>query len=87
MCTTQYRVHTQFQKTMNRKTISTNANIIWHLLCESSEEMSVLELHEASGIAIEDIYTAIGWLARENKVTFESKDDVVDYYVSQRFYF
>lgn len=72
---------------MNRISISINANVIWHILCNSDEEMSILDLIKISGLSVEDIYTAIGWLAREDKILFEKKDDVIDYYKSQRYYF
>lgn len=74
---------------MDKITIDINANIIWHLLCESNEEMSIHDLHKASGLSIADIYVSIGWLAREDKVIFRKKSNTDNYYLymSQRYYF
>ncbi len=72
---------------MTRYTISENAEIIWHILCQNNEEVSINELRESSGLDIRDIYIAIGWLARENKIIFEKSDEVDSYYKSQNFYF
>lgn len=74
---------------MDRITFEINANIIWHLLCESNEEMSIHDLHNASGLPIVDIYISIGWLAREGKIIFRRNNNTDEYYsyTSQRYYF
>lgn len=74
-------------KTMNRKTIYENANTIWHYLCQSSKEMSINDLRKISGLSIPDIYIAIGWLIRDNKIVFEKNEQKENCYMSQQFYF
>lgn len=71
---------------MNKKSIGTNAGIIWNLL-NNGEKWSVSQLKEKSGLSEQEIYTAIGWLARENKIEIEEKADkgelfylVIEYY-------
>ncbi|MDN4754896.1 winged helix-turn-helix domain-containing protein [Porphyromonadaceae bacterium W3.11] len=57
--------------------IGTNAGIIWQTLSESEEGMTVKEIQKESGIRTQnEIYMALGWLAREGKVEFsgEGKD-------------
>lgn len=71
---------------MNKKAIGTNAGIIWNLL-NSSEKWDVSQLMQKSGLTEIEVYTAIGWLARENKIEIEEKPNnkhyyylIVDYY-------
>ena len=69
---------------MDKKAIGTNAGIIWNLL-NNSEKWDVSQLMEKSGLTEIEVYTAIGWLARENKIEIEDiaistpkKEDVED---------
>ena len=55
---------------MDKKTIGTNAGIIWGLL-SNNEKWDISRLAHAAGLAEKDIYAAIGWLARENKIEIE----------------
>ena len=71
---------------MNKKAIGTNAGIIWNLL-NSSEKWDVSQLMQKSGLTEIEVYTAIGWLAREDKIEIEEKPNnnhyyylIVDYY-------
>lgn len=57
--------------------IGTNAGIIWQTLSEHKKGMTVKEMQKASGIRTQnEIYMALGWLAREGKIDFsgEGKD-------------
>ncbi|MDD2246034.1 MAG: winged helix-turn-helix domain-containing protein [Proteiniphilum sp.] len=72
---------------MNKKIIGTNARIIWNLL-NNSQKWNVSQLCEASGLSEKEIYTAIGWLARENKIEIEkSPSGNEDYYLVIEYYF
>ncbi|MDR2815549.1 MAG: winged helix-turn-helix domain-containing protein [Proteiniphilum sp.] len=71
---------------MNKKVIGTNAGIIWNLL-NDYQKWDIPKLCKASGLSEKEIYTAIGWLARENKIEIERSIDgdelfylVVEYY-------
>ncbi len=72
---------------MNKKLIGTNAGIVWNLL-NNSQKWSVAQLKEASGLSEREIYAAIGWLARENKIEIEKSEDgheayylLIEYYL------
>jgi len=71
---------------MNKKIIGTNAGIIWNLL-NNNQRWSISQLNDASGLSTPEIYTAIGWLARENKIEIAKSDNgeeefylVIEYY-------
>lgn len=59
---------------MDKRTIGTNAGIIWHLL-DSNKLWECNELKEASGLSLEEFFAAIGWLAREDKIHMEKRAD------------
>ena len=52
-----------------------NAGIIWESL-NLNGPMSVSDLAEATTLLPEDIYGALGWLGRENKISVERKGTV-----------
>lgn len=54
--------------------IGTNAGLVWNALNELGK-MDVKQLKKATKIRTEkDIYAALGWLAKEEKLTFEYQD-------------
>jgi len=72
---------------MNKKLIGTNAGIIWNLL-NNNQKWNVAQLQEASGLSKEEIYAAIGWLARENKIEIEKNENGSEaYYLVIEYYF
>lgn len=55
--------------------IGTNAGLIWHALDKSKKPLTVKELQKASDIRTQDeVRFALGWLAKEGKVSFEGTD-------------
>lgn len=56
---------------MNKDSIGTNAGIIWRIM-DNHRSWSYAELKEKSGLSDNDLYAAIGWLARENKIEFDN---------------
>ena len=64
---------------MDKKAIGTNAGIIWNLL-NNSEKWDVSQLMEKSGLTEIEVYTAIGWLAREKKIEIEERPNKKHYY-------
>ena len=56
---------------MNKYQIGLNAGIVWRLLNDNSQ-WSYCELKKASGLSDRDLSAAIGWLAREDKIDFDS---------------
>jgi Protein of unknown function (DUF2582). len=53
----------------------TNAGIVWESL-NLKGSMSVSDLAEATTLLPEDIYGALGWLGRENKISVEREGTV-----------
>lgn len=55
--------------------IGTNAGLVWHALNESKGGLTVREIQKNSGVRTQnEIYMALGWLAKEGKVIFSSTD-------------
>lgn len=58
---------------MNNQEIGENAGLIWNTL-ETKGEMQISKLKKTTELSVEDFYLALGWLARENKISlFENK--------------
>lgn len=63
---------------MLRHKIGTLAGKIWQFMDDSKKgEISTKELIDNNGAEIEkmELYMALGWLACENKIAFEMKED------------
>lgn len=58
--------------------IGENAGKIWRIL-NSQGQADVLKITKLLELRIEDIYSAIGWLSRENKIKFLCKDNQLIY--------
>lgn len=72
---------------MNKKLIGTNAGIIWNLL-NNRQRWNVTQLIEASGLSEREIFAAIGWLARENKIEIDKSEDAQEiFYLLIEYYF
>ena len=61
---------------MNKNDIGNNAGVIWRLL-EKYGVMSINEIEKYALMQQTNIILALGWLARENKINFFVKDDVL----------
>lgn len=52
--------------------IGTNAGLVWHALSDSKKPLTVKEIQKKAGIRTQDeVRFALGWLAKEGKVTFD----------------
>lgn len=56
---------------MDKNLIGTNAGIVWRALT-GEHCWTFGELKEHTGLADAELWTAIGWLARENQIEFDS---------------
>ena len=56
---------------MNVQSIGENAGIIWRLLQSESRKWDYQDIKTEPGLSDRDITTAIGWLAREGKLTID----------------
>jgi len=54
---------------MEKNIIGQYAGIIWNYV-DKQRETTITELKKATNLHIKDIYLALGWLARENKIFF-----------------
>lgn len=63
---------------MDKNTIGTNAGILWRLM-SNNMSWNYKELKDRSNLSDKDLWAALGWLARENKIEFDtnSKDEKV----------
>ncbi|WP_300812473.1 winged helix-turn-helix domain-containing protein [uncultured Bacteroides sp.] len=72
---------------MDKGTIGNNAGIVWELL-NDGRRWKYEELKAASGLSDRDLNAAIGWLAREDKIYFETSMNDTEYlYLSLNDYF
>jgi hypothetical protein len=58
--------------------IGINAGLVWNALSDGSKK-SVKELKKATKLTDKDLYAALGWLSREDKVEVTEED--ADVYV------
>lgn len=59
-----------------KEKIGTNAGLVWQSLNEGAKELKALK--KATKLTDKDLYAAIGWLAREEKINFdETGADIV----------
>jgi len=56
---------------MEKEKIGLNAGLIWQKM-EVKGEMSINELKKITKLDVKQLYLALGWLARENKVLLYS---------------
>ena len=56
---------------MNIQSIGESAGIIWDLLQSESRKWDYQEIKQATGLSDRIINAAIGWLAREGKLSIE----------------
>lgn len=62
---------------MITRDIRINANAIWNLLSEKSS-ITIREISELTNFKESLILLALGWLSRENKITFSDRDGVLE---------
>jgi hypothetical protein len=59
-----------------KEKIGMNAGIVWNVLNEGPKDLKALK--KATKLSEKDLYAALGWLAREEKVAFtETETDVL----------
>ena len=71
---------------MNKSEIGTNAGIIWRLMNNNSS-WTFEELQQKSGLKPEELWSALGWLAREDKIEFDSNSAEKKVYLNFNPYF
>lgn len=71
---------------MKKEEIGTLAGIVWRALNEKGS-LSFEGLQRETLLDTESICTAIGWLARENKIEFNEQNGITIFYVYQEKYY
>ena len=66
---------------MNTETIGAWAGLLWNALNEA-DNLDKKQIKAATKLKDKEIYAAIGWLARENKLTFAESEDGKEVLVS-----
>ncbi len=56
-----------------KEKIGNNAGIVWNAL-EGQGSKNLKDVKKATKLTEKDLYAALGWLAREEKLNFEEKD-------------
>ena len=63
-----------------KEKIGIDAGNVWKVLDAEGVSKSIKELKKATKLVDKEIYAAIGWLAREEKIVFHQKG--VDWFIS-----
>jgi len=58
-----------------KEKIGMNAGIVWNVLNDGSKDLKSLK--KATKLSEKDLYAALGWLAREEKVVFTETETEV----------
>ncbi len=67
---------------MNTETIGTNAGTVWVAL-NATDALGVKQLKKITKLKDKEVYAALGWLAREGKITIAvDPEDEKEYIVS-----
>lgn len=67
---------------MTTDTIGNWAGLVWNALNEG-DVLDIKQIKKITKLKEKDIMAALGWLARENKITFEeSEDEKVEFLVA-----
>lgn len=70
---------------MDKNLIGTNAGIVWRTMT-GNYSWTLGELKEQTGLTDVELWTAIGWLARENQIEFDSSDGVERIYLNRSYF-
>lgn len=66
---------------MNVEKIGTNAGIVWNALNEA-DVLGTKQLKKITKLKDKELYAAIGWLAREDKINISESEDAKELLVS-----
>lgn len=71
---------------MKKEEIGNFAGIVWRTLSDKGS-LSLEDLQRETRLDTESVCTAIGWLARENKIEFDEQNGITSFYVYQERYY
>jgi len=59
---------------MNVESIGTWAGLVWNALNEANSALNLKDLRKVSKLKVNELHTALGWLAKEDKLNFQESD-------------
>lgn len=71
---------------MTKGTIGLNAGAVWNLLSDG-QQWSFEALRARTSLSDADLWSAIGWLARENKIEINNFNDHLTFSPGTNFYY
>lgn len=71
---------------MDKVKIGEDAGIVWRTL-ESKGCLTIEELKTETGLDLPALFTAIGWLAREDKINFNKENGITSVRLYQERYY
>lgn len=71
---------------MDKEQIRNLAGIVWRTLNEKGK-LSFKDLQRETMLDSESVSTAIGWLAREDKINFDEQNGTTAFYVFHEIYY
>ena len=71
---------------MDKEQIRNLAGIVWRTLNEKGK-LSFEDLQRETMLDSESVSTAIGWLAREDKIEFDEQNGIIAFYVFHERYY
>lgn len=60
-----------------KEKIGVNAGKVWSALSEFGKQVNVKEVKKVAKLTDKDLYAALGWLAREDKIAIEEEEKEV----------
>lgn len=66
---------------MNIDTIGYNAGLVWNALNED-DALGLKQIKKVTKLKDKELYAALGWLARENKILIAENEDDKDVIIS-----
>lgn len=66
---------------MNTETIGQNAGLVWEAL-NVGETLGTKQIKKITKLKDKELYAALGWLAREDKLNFQETEDGKELLVS-----
>ena len=66
---------------MNIDTIGYNAGLVWNALNEA-DALGLKQIKKVTKLKDKELYAALGWLARENKILIADNEDDKDLIIS-----
>lgn len=74
---------------MTKGTIGMNAGTIWNIMADKEESpMSFDALKAKTALSDADLWSAIGWLARENKIEINTREgQLLCFHAGRNFYY